>query len=51
MDHFKLQNFKLQNTYLAMSDITFVVTKRDGRTEKIDMEKIHRVIDWASRGL
>ena len=27
------------------------VTKRDGKKEAIDMEKIHRVVDWASQGL
>ncbi|GAL04817.1 ribonucleotide reductase of class Ia aerobic alpha subunit [Photobacterium aphoticum] len=27
------------------------VTKRDGRTENIDLEKIHRVITWAAEGL
>jgi ribonucleoside-diphosphate reductase alpha chain len=27
------------------------VTKRDGRTESIDLEKIHKVVDWASQGL
>ncbi|MBV0932781.1 class 1a ribonucleoside-diphosphate reductase subunit alpha [Marinobacterium weihaiense] len=28
-----------------------MVTKRDGRREQIDLEKIHRVIIWASEGL
>ncbi len=27
------------------------VTKRDGRKENIDLDKIHRVIDWAAEGL
>jgi ribonucleoside-diphosphate reductase alpha chain len=27
------------------------VTKRNGKKEAIDMEKIHRVIDWAAQGL
>lgn len=27
------------------------VTKRDGRQEKIDLDKIHRVLDWAAAGL
>ncbi|PSW18385.1 ribonucleoside-diphosphate reductase subunit alpha [Photobacterium sanctipauli] len=27
------------------------VTKRDGRTESIDLDKIHRVITWAAEGL
>ncbi|WP_305855979.1 class 1a ribonucleoside-diphosphate reductase subunit alpha [Balneatrix alpica] len=27
------------------------VTKRDGRTEAIDLEKIHRVVTWAAEGL
>ncbi len=27
------------------------VTKRDGRLEKIDLEKIHKVINWAAEGL
>lgn len=28
-----------------------MVTKRDGRREKIDLEKIHRVVIWAAKGL
>lgn len=28
-----------------------LVTKRDGRKERIDLDKIHRVIDWAAEGL
>jgi len=28
-----------------------MVTKRDGEQEKIDLEKIHRVIHWAAEGL
>lgn len=27
------------------------VTKRDGRQETIDLEKIHKVVDWATEGL
>lgn len=27
------------------------VTKRDGRKERIDLDKIHRVVDWAAKGL
>ena len=27
------------------------VTKRNGRKETIDLEKIHRVITWAAEGL
>jgi len=27
------------------------VTKRDGRTEPIDLDKIHRVVEWAAKGL
>jgi ribonucleoside-diphosphate reductase alpha chain len=27
------------------------VTKRDGRREPIDLDKIHRVLDWAAEGL
>lgn len=27
------------------------VTKRDGRREKIDLDKIHRVVTWAAQGL
>ncbi len=27
------------------------VTKRDGRKERIDLDKIHRVVDWAAEGL
>lgn len=30
---------------------TLQVTKRDGRKEPIDLEKIHRVITWAAEGL
>lgn len=28
-----------------------MITKRDGRLEKIDLEKIHRVVIWAAEGL
>lgn len=28
-----------------------LVTKRDGRNEPIDLEKIHRVVNWAATGL
>ncbi|AYR21588.1 class 1a ribonucleoside-diphosphate reductase subunit alpha [Alcaligenes faecalis] len=28
-----------------------MVTKRDGRTEPINLDKIHRVVDWAADGL
>ncbi|MBN2646559.1 MAG: ribonucleoside-diphosphate reductase subunit alpha [Thiotrichales bacterium] len=34
-----------------MSQPNIQVTKRDGRTEAIDLEKIHRVITWAAEGL
>ena len=27
------------------------VTKRDGRQETIDLDKIHQVVDWAAEGL
>ena len=30
---------------------TLQVTKRDGRTESLDLEKIHRVVTWAAEGL
>ncbi|TKI04785.1 class 1a ribonucleoside-diphosphate reductase subunit alpha [Martelella alba] len=30
---------------------SLLVTKRDGRKEKINLDKIHRVIDWAAEGL
>ena len=30
---------------------TMQVTKRDGRAEPIDLDKIHRVVDWAAQGL
>ncbi|MXP67317.1 class 1a ribonucleoside-diphosphate reductase subunit alpha [Pantoea sp. Aalb] len=30
---------------------SLLVTKRDGRQEKIDLDKIHRVLDWATEGL
>ncbi|WP_027847560.1 class 1a ribonucleoside-diphosphate reductase subunit alpha [Marinospirillum minutulum] len=30
---------------------TIKVTKRDGRQESIDLDKIHRVLDWAAMGL
>lgn len=28
-----------------------IVTKRDGHKETIDLDKIHRIIEWASEGL
>lgn len=30
---------------------SLLVTKRDGRKESINLDKIHRVIDWAAEGL
>ncbi|MGL5758204.1 class 1a ribonucleoside-diphosphate reductase subunit alpha [Plesiomonas sp.] len=30
---------------------SLLVTKRDGREERIDLDKIHRVITWAAEGL
>ena len=30
---------------------TMQVTKRDGRSEPINLDKIHRVVDWAAQGL
>ena len=30
---------------------SLLVTKRDGRTERINLDKIHRVLDWAAEGL
>ena len=30
---------------------SLLVTKRDGRQERIDLDKIHRVLDWAAEGL
>ena len=30
---------------------TMKVTKRNGRTEPIDLDKIHRVVDWAAKDL
>ncbi len=30
---------------------SLLVTKRDGRRESIDLDKIHRVINWAAEGL
>lgn len=27
------------------------VTKRDGRREAIDLDKIHKIVDWAAAGL
>ena len=34
-----------------MNTPTLLVTKRDGRQEPIDLEKIHRVITWAAQDL
>lgn len=30
---------------------SLLVTKRDGHKERIDLEKIHRVVNWAADGL
>ena len=30
---------------------SLLVTKRDGKTERINLDKIHRVLDWAAEGL
>lgn len=35
----------------SASKTSLQVTKRDGRKEPIDLEKIHRVITWAAEGL
>ncbi len=35
---------------MTKTDI-MMVTKRDGRTEPIDLDKIHRVVEWAAEGL
>lgn len=32
-------------------NVPIKVTKRDGRLEDLDLDKIHRVIDWAAEGL
>ena len=29
----------------------FNVTKRDGRTQPFDLEKVHRVLEWATDGI
>lgn len=29
----------------------FLVTKRDGRTEAFDLEKVHKVLEWATAGI
>lgn len=34
-----------------MNTATIKVTKRDGRLENLDLDKIHRVLDWAAEGL
>lgn len=34
-----------------MNTSTLKVTKRDGRLEPINLDKIHRVLDWAAAGL
>lgn len=34
-----------------MNTTTLLVTKRDGRKEPLDLDKIHRVLDWAAEGL
>ena len=34
-----------------MNTATLKVTKRDGRLEPINLDKIHRVLDWAAEGL
>lgn len=36
---------------LIMNSVNLQVTKRDGRLEPIDLDKIHKVINWASEGL
>ncbi|WP_432214679.1 hypothetical protein, partial [Salmonella enterica] len=30
---------------------SLLVTKRDARTVRINLDKIHRVLDWAAEGL
>lgn len=35
----------------ATNSTQILITKRDGRTEPLDLDKIHRVITWAAEGL
>ncbi len=34
-----------------MNTSTLKATRRDGRLEPIDLEKIHRILDWAAEGV
>src|SRR5690606_12335422 len=42
---------RIKRFHVTMNTSTMKVTKRDGRTEPIDLDKIHRVVDWAAKGL
>jgi ribonucleoside-diphosphate reductase alpha chain len=45
-------NLRCQNWEPSMSQYeSMQATKRDGRKEPINLDKIHRVIDWAAQGL
>lgn len=37
--------------WIRVMNKSMLVTKRDGHKEPIDLDKIHRVIDWAAEGL
>ncbi len=42
---------KFDNGVYSYMQQDLMVTKRDGRQEKLDLEKIHRVVIWAAEGL
>lgn len=42
---------KLLKTGTTYMNQNLLVTKRDGSTERINLDKIHRVLDWAAEGL
>ena len=44
-------NQEIQAVKDSAVDQEILVTKRDGSKESIDLEKIHRVVHWASQDL
>lgn len=46
-DYYQINHIQKKN----MNTSVIKVTKRDGRLENIDLDKIHRVVEWAAKGL
>ena len=61
LTHYLVRNFSNNNYILCFNTFhkerassmnkALMVTKRDGKLEPINLDKIHRVITWAAEGL